>query len=105
MKLASLKDAAVKAGLTAFWSGAAFFLEFHSALAAFPIAGLDRMVTDIQDTSTHQGGLIGVGLGLAGSATRMILSGGEFGAGHFVRTGIGGGVFGSIPGLSTYLTA
>jgi hypothetical protein len=74
------------------------------ALAAFPIPGLDRLITDSQDHITTQGSLIGASLGLAGGAIRMMLTNFEGGIGHLVRTGAGGAVIGSSPEVASYVT-
>jgi hypothetical protein len=74
------------------------------AMAAFPIPGLDRLVTDSQDHITSQGSLIGASLGLAGGAIRMMLTNFEGGIGHVVRTGAGGAVIGASPEVATYVT-
>lgn len=74
------------------------------AMAAMPIPGWDRMVTDTQDAATNQGGLImGVGGG-AISAFKMVFSGGEFGMGNLIRTGGGCAIAGSVPALAPYFT-
>lgn len=75
------------------------------ALAAFPIPGLDRLVTDSQDHITTQGSLVGASLGLAGGAVRMMLTNFEGGIGKVVTTGAGGAVIGSSPEVASYVTA
>lgn len=75
------------------------------ALAAFPIPGLDRLVTDSQDHVTSQGSLIGATLGLASGAIRMMLTNFEGGIGKVVTTGGGGAVIGSSPEVATYVTS
>lgn len=74
------------------------------AFAAFPIPGLQRTVTDTQDTVTNEGGTIGASLGIGAAAVRMMLSNFEMGIGKGVTTAAGGALIGSTPELSTYLT-
>lgn len=91
--------------VTGAWCGvAAIALMPEMAWAAFPIPGVTRMVTDVQDHTTQEGSLIGATLGLAGGAVRMMLSNFEMGIGHVVRTGAGGAVIGSSPEVATYVT-
>lgn len=77
----------------------------EAAMAAFPIPGLDRLVTDSQDHITSQGSLIGASLGLAGGAVRMMLTNFEGGIGKIVTTGAGGAVIGSSPEVASYVTS
>ena len=74
------------------------------AMAAFPIAGLDRMRQDTQDHITQEGSWIGASLGLAGAGVRMMLSNFEGGIGGVVRTGGGGAVMGASPECASYMT-
>lgn len=94
-----------KAATVSAWCGVvAFAVAPDIALAAFPVPGLDRLVTDSQDHITSQGSLIGASLGLAGGAVRMMLTNFEGGIGKVVTTGAGGAVIGSSPEVATYVT-
>lgn len=74
------------------------------ALAAFPVPGLNRLVTDTQDHITQEGSLIGASLGVAGGAVRMMLTNFEGGVGKLVTTGGGGAVIGASPEVASYVT-
>ena len=88
---------------TAFWTCTALVLEVGPSLAAFPIPGLDRTVTDIQDTGVHQGGMIGLTLGILSAAAQFGLSHHASGIAQFTRAAGGGALAGATPQLATYL--
>lgn len=88
------------------WGGVlAMALVPEVAMAAFPIPGVQRMVTDVQDHTTNEGALIGGTLGLGAGAVRMMLTGFEMGIGRVVQTGAGGAVIGSSPEVASYITS
>lgn len=91
--------------ITASWCGVGVMaLMPEAAMAAFPIPGVQRMVTDVQDHTTQEGALIGATMGLGAGAMRMMLSGFEMGVGGVVKTGAGGAVIGSSPDVASYIT-
>jgi hypothetical protein len=90
---------------TAAWVGLGVMaLAPDVAMAAFPVPGVQRLVTDVQDHTTQEGGLIGGTLGIGMGAIRMLLSGFEMGIGRVVQAGAGGAVIGSSPEVATYIT-
>ncbi len=93
-----------RTGTVVTWSALGVLAFVPEAYAAFPIPGLQRLVTDTQDTVTNEGGTAGATLGIGAAAVRMALSNFEMGIGKFCTTAAGGATVGSAPELSTYLT-
>ena len=86
------------------WGGVAVTaLMPELAYAAFPIPGVARLVTDVQDHITDEGSLIGGTLGIASGAARMAFGNMEAGIGNLVRAGAGGATAGSSPEVATYI--
>lgn len=77
----------------------------EAAWAAFPIPGVERLKTDVQDHITEDGSIIGASLGLAAGCVRMMLSNFEMGLGGVVKTGAGGAGIGASPEVADYMTA
>lgn len=90
-------------GYAAGWGAfAAMALVPEVAFAAFPIARLQTMVTDLNDHQTGEGALIGCGLGVARAGFRMATTGFEQGLGHGVQGAAGGAVLGATPEVASY---